>query len=38
MLNDKKFHCIPSIFHDNKFVTDFSKKTDLFNTSFAKQN
>ena len=20
MLNDKKFHCIPSIFYDNKFV------------------
>ena len=37
MLNDKKIHCIPPIFHDNKFVTDFSKKADLFNSFFAKQ-
>ena len=37
MLNDKKVPCIPPIFHDNKFVTDFSKKADLFNSSFAKQ-
>ena len=26
MLNDKKVRCISSIFHDNKFVTDFRKK------------
>ena len=32
MLNDKNFHCIPPIFHDNKFITDFSKKADLLNT------
>ena len=25
------------IWHDNKFVTDFSKKADLFNPFFAKQ-
>ena len=37
MLNDKKVPCIPPIFHDNKFVTDFSKKADLFNSFFAKQ-
>ena len=37
MLNDKKVSCIPSIFHDNKFVTDFSKKVDLFNSFFAEQ-
>ena len=30
MLNDKKVPCIPPIFHDNKFVADFSKKADLF--------
>ena len=30
MLNEKKVPCIPSIFHDNKFVTDFSKKADFF--------
>ena len=32
MLNEKKVPCIPPIFHDNKFVTDFSKKADLFNS------
>ena len=26
----------PAIFHDNKFVTVFSKKADLFNSFFAK--
>ena len=36
MLNDKKVPCIPPIFHDNKFVTDFSKTADLFNSFFAK--
>ena len=37
MLNYKKVPCIPPIFHDNKFVTDFSKKAHLFNSFFAKQ-
>ena len=37
MLNDKKVPCILPIFHDNKFITDFSKKANLFNYSFAKQ-
>ena len=37
MLSDKKVPCIPPNFHDNKFVTDFSKKADLFNSFFAKQ-
>ena len=37
MLNDKKVPCILPIFHDNKFITDFSKKIDLFNSFFAKQ-
>ena len=37
MLNDKKVPCIPPIFHDNKFITDISKKADLFNSFFAKQ-
>ena len=32
MLNDKNVPCIPPIFHDNKVVTDFSKKPDLFNS------
>ena len=38
MLNDKKVPCIPLIFHDNNFITDFSKKADLFNSFFAKQH
>ena len=37
MLNDKKVPYIAPIFHDNKFVTDFSKKADLFNSFFSKQ-
>ena len=37
MLNDKKVPCIPPIFQDNKFITDFSKKAGLFNSFFAKQ-
>ena len=37
MLNDKRVPCIPPIFHDNKFITDCSKKADLFNSFFAKQ-
>ena len=36
-VNDKKVPCIPLIFHDSKFVTDFCKKSDLFNSFFAKQ-
>ena len=37
MLNDKKVPCILPIFHDNKFITGFSKKADLFNAFLAKQ-
>ena len=36
MLSDKKIPCISPIFHDNKYVTDFSKKADLFNSFFCK--
>ena len=28
-LNDEEVICIPPIFHDNLFVTDFSKKANL---------
>ena len=35
-LNDKRIPCIPPIIHDNKFLTDFSKKADLFNSLFTK--
>ena len=33
----KKFLASRCIFHHKKFVTDFSKKADLFNSFFAKQ-
>ena len=36
-LNNKKIPLIPPLFHENKFVTDFLKKAELFNALFAKQ-
>ena len=37
-LNNKKIPCIPPLFHDNDFVTDFQKKkAEIFNNFFAKQ-
>ena len=36
-LNNKKIPCIPSLFDENKLVTDFRKKADIFNSFFAKQ-
>ena len=36
-LNNKKVPIIPSLFHENEFVTDFEKKAELFNSFFAKQ-
>ena len=36
-LNNKKIPIIPPLFHENKFVTDFKEKTELFNAFFAKQ-
>ena len=33
-LNDKKIPCIPPLFHDNMFITDFFKKAELFNSFF----
>ena len=36
LLNNKKNPCIPPLFHQGKYVTDFKKKAKLFN-SFAKQ-
>ena len=29
--------CIQSLFHENKFVTDFKEKAEIFNSFFAKQ-
>ena len=36
-LNNKKIPCILSLFHENKLVTDFSEKAEIFNSYFAKQ-
>ena len=37
LLNKKKVPSIPPLFHQNKYVTDFKKKAELFNCFFAKQ-
>ena len=36
-LNNKKIPLIPPLFHENRFITDFKEKADLFNFFFAKQ-
>ena len=35
--NNKKIPCIPPIFDENRFVTNFKEKAKLFNSFFAKQ-
>ena len=37
LLNNKKIPLIPPLFHENKFVTDFKEKAELFNSRFATQ-
>ena len=36
-LNDKNAPIIPLLFNENRFVTDFTKTAELFNSFFAKQ-
>ena len=36
-LNNKKIPVIPPIFHDNKYITDFKQKAEIFNSLFSKQ-
>ena len=36
-LNNKKIPLITPLFHENKFMTDFKEKTELFNAFIAKQ-
>ena len=33
-LNNKKIPCIPPLFHENKFITDFKEKAELFNHDY----
>ena len=35
--NNKRIPCIPPIFHENRFVTNFKEKAELFNSFFSKQ-
>ena len=37
-LNNKKIPCIPPLFHENKFITDFKEKAELFNQLFVNLN
>ena len=36
-LNNKKIPIIPLIFYDNKYITDFKQKAEIFNSHFSKQ-
>ena len=36
-LNNKKIPCIPPLLHQEKFVTDFKEKANIFNNFFANQ-
>ena len=36
-LTGKKVPCIPPIFHENKFITNFREKAELFNSLFPNQ-
>ena len=35
-LNNKKIPCIPPIYHNNNYITDFKKKAQIFYNFFAK--
>ena len=37
ILNDKKIPVIPPLFHNNKFLSNFKEKSELFNELFSKQ-
>ena len=36
-LNNKKIPLIPPLFHENRFITDFKEKAELFNSLFSNQ-
>ena len=37
LLNNKKIPCMPPLFHEYKFITDFKEKAELFNQFFVNQ-
>ena len=37
ILNEKKVPCMPPIFHNNKYLTEFKEKGEIFNSFFANQ-
>ena len=37
LLNGKKVPCIPPIYDNNRYVTDFKEKSQLFNSYFSEQ-
>ena len=37
LLNNQKIPLIPPLFQENRFMTDFKEKAELFNYCFAKQ-
>ena len=37
VLNNKKIRCIPPIYQNNNYITDFKEKAQIFNNFFAKQ-
>ena len=37
VLNNKKIPCIPPIYHNNNYTTDFKEKAQISNNFFAKQ-
>lgn len=37
LLNGNKIPCIPPIFHENKYVTDFKEKIEIFNSFLAEK-
>ena len=36
-LNNRKIPLIPPLFHENRFITDFKEKAELFNSFFSNQ-
>ena len=37
LLNEKKVPCVPPIYHNNRYVTDFKQKCQLFTSYFSEQ-